>query len=129
MRDNGRGSYEANSQSNENNFSLISFYSFVFRIDYAAENNAAHGLPIEDFQKNILDQHNLYRRQTCANDLETDEDLHRIAEERAHSEANEKKLPLPDDYNENVYEYDTGDPSKITGENNRLIFVFIQCYI
>jgi hypothetical protein len=97
----------------------------LYSTDYAAENNAIHGVPIEDFQQSILDQHNLYRRQTCANDLETDQDLHRIAEERAHNEANGKKLALPDDYNENVYEHDTGDPSKITGENNRSISSYL----
>ncbi len=52
----------------------------------------------------------------CAKNLENDEDLHRIAEQRAHSEANGQRLPLPNDYNENVFEIDTGDPSNITGE-------------
>jgi len=64
----------------------------------------------------------------CANDLENDEDLHRIAEERAHNKANGKEPLLPDDYNENVYEHDTGDPSKITGKINRFIILGIFFY-
>jgi hypothetical protein len=59
----------------------------------------------------------------CAENLESDDDLHRIAEERAHSKANEKDLPLPDEYNENIFELDTGDPSQITSENNRFYFL------
>lgn len=86
-----------------------------FFLDQAAENNGTHGMPVEDFQKIILDQHNNYRRAMCANNLENDEDLHRIAETRAHSRANENEPPIPDDYNENIFESDTGDPSKITG--------------
>ncbi len=92
-------------------------------LDQAAETNGTHGMPVEDFQQIILEQHNIYRRQMCANDLENDEDLHRIAEERAHNKANGKEPLLPDDYNENVYEHDTGDPSKITGKINRFIIL------
>lgn len=94
-----------------------SFWNFIL-LDYAAENNAVHGTRIEDFQQMILEKHNIYRKEACANPVETDESLHRIAEERAHSEANGRKLPLPNDYNENVYEHDTGDPSLITRTNS-----------
>ena len=86
------------------------------RLDYAAENNATHGVPIDDFQQMILADHNKCRRQACANELQEDDELHREAMKRAHSLANGHLLPLPDDYNENVFELDTGDPSKITSE-------------
>lgn len=116
MRNNGRGTHEANSQSKiKHHF----FFKYIFYLDQAAENNGTHGISVEDFQQSILDQHNIYRRQMCANDLQNDESTHRIAEERAHSKANGNKPSLPNDYNENVFEYDTGDPSKITGKNNQ----------
>jgi len=105
------------------NTKLIFFFKYIFHLDYAAETNATHGIPVEDFQQIVLNQHNIYRREMCANDLENDENLHRIAEQRVHNKANGKEIPLPDDYNENVYIHDTGDPSKITGENNLLIFL------
>ncbi|CAF0765908.1 unnamed protein product [Adineta ricciae] len=98
LKNNGRGSHEASAQN------------------YAAENNATHGVPIDDFQQMILADHNKCRRQTCASDLQEDDELHREAMKRAHSLANGHMLPLPDDYNENVFELDTGDPSKVTSE-------------
>ncbi|UJR32144.1 hypothetical protein I4U23_019611 [Adineta vaga] len=64
----------------------------------------------------ILDEHNKYRRQSCADNLQEDDELHAEAMKRAHSLANGHVLPLPDEYNENDFEIDTGDPSKITSE-------------
>lgn len=64
----------------------------------------------------ILDAHNKYRHQMCANDLQNDKELHEIAEKLAHKMANEESTLPSDDYNENVYEVDTGDPSKIMGK-------------
>ncbi|CAF1317958.1 unnamed protein product [Rotaria sp. Silwood1] len=98
LRNNGRGSHEANSQN------------------YAAETNGTHGTPIEEFQQIILDQHNKYREKTNANKLQINNDLNEKAQKRAHAEANEQPIQLSNDYNENIYVVDTGDPSKITGE-------------
>ncbi|CAF3139542.1 unnamed protein product [Rotaria socialis] len=98
LRNNGRGSHEANSQN------------------YAAETNGTHGIPMDEFEQIILDQHNKYRRQMCANDLEEDDNLHEKAHKRAHTLANGQDIQLSDDFSENVYILDTADPSKITGE-------------
>ncbi|CAF4252756.1 unnamed protein product [Rotaria socialis] len=98
LRNNGRGSHEANSQN------------------YAAETNGTHGIPMDEFEQIILDQHNRYRRQMCANDLEEDDNLHEKAHKRAHTLANGQDIQLSDDFSENVYILDTADPSKITGE-------------
>lgn len=65
----------------------------------------------------ILSEHNKYRRQSCAEDLQADNQLHTEAMKRAHSLANGHALPLPHEYNENIFEIDTGDPSKITSKN------------
>jgi len=73
-------------------------------------------MTIDDFQQAFLDQHNLYRRQMCANDLQNDNDLHEIAQKRAHDRANGKTVEPATDFSENIYEIDTGDPSKITGK-------------
>lgn len=51
----------------------------------------------------------------CANDLQEDDDLHAQAQKRAHTLANGQDIHLSDDYSENAYILDTGDPSKITG--------------
>ncbi|CAF0890462.1 unnamed protein product [Rotaria sordida] len=99
LRNNGRGSHEANSQN------------------YAAETNGTHGIPIEEFQQVVLDQHNKYRTQMKANKLQNNNDLHEKAQIRAHAEANEQPIQLSNDYNENIFVVDTGDPSKITGEH------------
>lgn len=72
-------------------------------------------MSIDDFEQSILDQHNKYRRQMCANDLQEDDDLHAQAQKRAHTLANGQDIHLSDDYSENAYILDTGDPSKITG--------------
>jgi hypothetical protein len=89
---------------------------WIYYLDYAAENNQIHGMTIEDFQHGFLNQHNIYRRQMCANDLQNDHTLHDIAQKRAHDKANGKQIDLSDDFGENSYEIDTGDPSKITGK-------------
>ncbi|CAF2997803.1 unnamed protein product [Rotaria sp. Silwood2] len=108
LRNNGRGTHEANSQN------------------YAAETNGTHGTPIEEFQQAILDQHNKYRAQTNAGNLQNNNDLHEKAQKRAHAEANEQPIQLSNDYNENVYVIDTGDPSKITGE---IYFIFLILFL
>jgi hypothetical protein len=54
----------------------------------------------------------------CANDLQNDEELHRIAETIAHNKANGVQTARSNDYNENDFDLDTGDPSKITGTNH-----------
>jgi hypothetical protein len=79
-------------------------------------------MTIDEFQQIILNEHNKYRRQMCANDLQDEDDLHEKAIKRAHDRANGLATPLPDDCNENDFELETGDPSKITGEN--LIYLF-----
>lgn len=73
-------------------------------------------MPIEMFQQSILKEHNSYRKRMCAGDLVTDEKLHEQAEVLAHSLANGANIPPPKEYSINVYEEDTGDPSKTTGE-------------
>lgn len=65
----------------------------------------------------------------CANDLQNDNNLHEIAQKRAHDDANGKVVQLSDDISQNRYEIDTGDPSKITGKIylfNLLIFYIIS---
>lgn len=83
-------------------------------IDLAAETDAIHGQPIEEFQRTMLNQHNLYRRQMCARDLQMDEELHQIAQRLANDRANEKTTTTSNDYNELIQVIDTGDPSTIT---------------
>ena len=56
----------------------------------------------------------------CAGNLQADEDLHRLAEKIAHDKANEKSIAPSNDYNENGYEIDTGDPSRVTGTSASL---------
>lgn len=77
-------------------------------------------MPIDTFQQMMLDEHNKYRRQMCANALQEDDELHTEAMRRAHSVANGRPLPLPDEYNENDVVFDTGDPSKITSERQTM---------
>ena len=53
----------------------------------------------------------------CANDLQEDEDLHTEAMKRVHSLANGDPTSLSNEYNENEFDLDTGDPSKITSRH------------
>ncbi|CAF3748651.1 unnamed protein product [Adineta steineri] len=96
FKNGGSGTHEANSQN------------------IAAETNGTHGISIDQFQEMILHEHNVHRLNNCANALQEDEDLHTKAMERAHSLANGKPMELPNEYNENMYESKTGDPSNIT---------------
>lgn len=85
-------------------------------LDDAAENNRIHGTNIKDFERSILEQHNSYRKQTCAEPLQTNEDLHGKAQQYAHALANGQPQSLTDDYGINIYEENTGDPVRTTGE-------------
>lgn len=77
-------------------------------------------MPVEEFQQAILNEHNQYRLKMCADDLQTDSKLHEAAQKRAHNEANARKTKLSNDFNENVYVVDTGDPSKVTSEYDQI---------
>ena len=80
----------------------IAFCSFAVLFsspDLAAETDAVHGQPIEAFQRDMLNQVNLHRRQACAKDLQMDEALHRTANLLAHERADGAQAPHSNNYN------------------------------
>jgi uncharacterized protein YkwD len=96
-------------------FSLItrSLLICACDIDAAAEMHGTHGVPTEDFQRQVINLNNQYRRQSCAGDLYADDQLHEMAHRIAHDKANNKTTTLSDEYNEIEYRLDTYDPSRI----------------
>ena len=88
-------------------------------------------MDIKDFELSILQQHNNYRKQLCANPLINSEALHKEAQQRAHALADGNLLSSSDAYGVNIYEENTGDPSKTTGEydeKNSPIDVFMRFF-
>ena len=100
-----------------------------YYLDLAAETNGTHGMPIDEFQQAVINQINGYRRQLCANDLQEDDSLHVIAQQIANAKANGNDIPPSNDYNLNMFELNTGDPSRVTGEKYLLIFLVVEYFI
>lgn len=89
-------------------------------------------MEINEFELSVLQQHNNYRKYMCANPLVTNEGLHKEAQQRAHALADGNLLSPSDAYGINIYEENTGDPSKTTGEyeeENSQIDVFMRIFL